>query len=99
MSEDRLLKERSDGNKALAILNDEMVQGAFASLKQSYSEKLFNTTIDQVGAREKLYMASRVVDEVQRHLQSIADAGKIADAELNRLIQEAEAKKRWQDVR
>ena len=100
MSEDdKLLKARSDGSRALTILNDEMIQEAFAALKQSYTEKLFNTTIDQVGGREKLYMAVRVVDEVARHLQSIADNGKIADAELNRLIREAEAKQSWQTIR
>jgi hypothetical protein len=96
---DKLHKARADGSVALSILNDEMVQGAFTSLKNSYSERLFNTTIDQTVAREKLYMAARVVDEVQRHLQSIADNGKIAESELNRLINDAEAKRKWQDIR
>ena len=94
MSDGELLRDREKGIQAQSLLNDEMIKDAFASLRQTYSEKLFSTTIDQTGVRERLYMATRVVNEVERQLQSIADNGKLAEAELNRMFNEAEAKKK-----
>ncbi len=93
--EDKLLKARSDASRAKSLLEDDMLKGAFAALKQSYADKLFTTTIDQPEAREKLYVAFRVVTEVERHLHAVIDDGKLADAELSHLIRMANPKKVW----
>lgn len=95
MSEDKLLKQRSDGSRAQSLLNDEMLQGAFAELKRTYAEKLLATSIEQGPAREVLYQAHRLVGEVERHLQSLLNNGKLADAELNSIIETRERKKRF----
>jgi|ERR1043166_473744 hypothetical protein len=95
MSEDRLLKARTDGSRAQSLLNDELLQDAFKGLKQAYSEKLLTTSIEQSAARETLYQAHRLVGEVENHLRHILDNGKLAEAELNRLIALREPKKRF----
>lgn len=86
MSEDKLLKARVDGSRAQSLLNDEMLQGAFAELKRAYTEKLMATSVEQTAARETLYQAHRIVGEFERHLQWVLSNGKLAEAELNELI-------------
>jgi superoxide dismutase len=98
MSEDKLLKARVDAGHAKALLDDEMLKTAFDGLKQAYIEKLISTTEDQSGARERLYLSVKAVGEVQRHLQAILDSGKLADAELHRLISMGQPKKAWNQV-
>jgi|ERR1700743_2395215 len=91
--EDRLLKARIDGSKAQTLLNDEALQAAFAELKRAYAEKLLATTVDQGPARETLYQAHRLVGEVERHLQTMLNNGKLAEVELNNLIAAREPKR------
>jgi len=93
MSDDKLLKARTDGSRAQTLINDELLQGAFSELKRAYTEKLLATSIDQGPARETLYQAHRLVGEVENHLRRILDAGKLADAELNNLISLQERKR------
>ena len=87
MSEDRLLKARVDGSRAASLLNDELLQGAFAELKRAYADKLLSTSIDQGQARETLYQAHRLVSEIENNLRWVLGNGKLADAELNALIE------------
>jgi hypothetical protein len=84
--DDKLLKARSDGSRARDLLNDEILTGAFATLRRAYADKLLATSIDQGAARETLYQAHRLVDEVEKHLHHVFDNGKLANAELDRLI-------------
>lgn len=98
MTDDKLLSARIDAGRAKALLEDEMLKAAFEGIKRAYTEKLFNTTEDQEDVRERLYWAVRIAGEVQRDLQSFLDNGKLADAELNRLISIGQRKKGWNEV-
>lgn len=93
--DDKLLKARSDGSHAQTLINDELLQGAFKSLKQTYAEKLLSTSVSQSVERETLYQAHRLVGEVENHLRWVLDNGKLADAELNSIVAEQERKKRF----
>jgi len=96
--DDRLLKARIDGSRAKALLADETLQAAFTEMKRGYAEKLFSTSISETVARETLYQAHRLVGEIERHLQHVLDNGKLADAELNSMIRQGEAKKSWASI-
>jgi|SRR6185312_773247 len=93
MSDDKLLKARTDGSRAQSLLDDELLQGAFSELKRAYADKLLATSIDQGPARETLYQAHRLVGEIEKHLQWVLNNGKLADAELNNLISLQERKR------
>lgn len=88
-NEDELLKARIDGGHAKTLLDDELLQAAFAALKKAYAEKLLSTSVAQSADREVLYQAHRVVGEVENHLRSILDNGKLANAELEALTNQA----------
>lgn len=94
MNDDALLKARSDGSRARDLLTDEILQGAFAELKRTYSDKLLSTSVDQEEARETLYRSHRLVNEIEKHLQWVLDNGKLADAELNRMIEAQQRRSR-----
>lgn len=95
MSDDALLNARTEGARALSLMQNEQFANAIETVKKSYAEKLFATPVDQPQAREILYNAYRIIPEVIAHLQYVIDHGKIADAELNRLIRLQETKKPW----
>lgn len=94
MTDDKLLKARTDGSRAQTLLKDELLQDAFKALRQSYSDKLMATSIEQGSARETLYQAHRLVGEIEKHLQWVLDNGKLAQAELDQMIAAQQPKRR-----
>src|SRR5690349_15370711 len=99
MTDDALLKARTEGYRAKALLEDETLQAAFAEIKRTYAEKLLSTSVQQSAEREILYQAHRLVGEVENHLSMVLNNGKIAEAELNHLIRLNEPKQVWVNVR
>lgn len=85
--------------RAQELLGNELLAEAFKGLRDQYSADLLATTQDQAGARERLYLAHRIVGEVERHLSLIIVNGTLATRELRDLAEAAERKKNWPDVR
>lgn len=98
MSEDREITV-GRANRAMALLNDELLTEAFAELEQAYTLAWRSTLIDDVGAREKLFLAINVLGKVRDHLTSVVNNGKLAARELRDIAETAERKKEWRDVR
>lgn len=91
----KLTAQRERASRAQRLLDDDMLKDAFRGLKDQYSGDLLSTTVDQQDARERLYLAYRVVVEVERHLTNIVNTGKLAEADLRQLEQTAARKKRF----
>lgn len=98
IDEDVLSQAASKAARAQSLLGNELLNEAFSSLKAQYSSDLLKTTADQSAARERFYLAHRVVVEVERHLYIILQDGKLAAAELKQLADTAERKKSWHQV-
>jgi hypothetical protein len=81
--------------RAQALVEDELLSGAFDALEASYTSAWRRTVIDDVAGREKLFLAINVVGKVRDHLASAIANGKLAQAELKELAQTAERKKRF----
>jgi hypothetical protein len=81
--------------RAQDLLDNELLSEAFAGLEESYTAAWRSTTIDDVGAREKLFLAINIVGKVRDHLTAIVASGKLAQAELRELGQVAERRKRF----
>jgi hypothetical protein len=90
---DKLLEERVAGARASTILQDEQFINAVERLKAAYIEKLFATEVEDVRAREILYMAHRVLCEIPEQLQQVINDGKLANDKLNYMLRLAEQKK------
>ena len=81
--------------RAQDLLDNELLTEAFKGLEDNYTAAWRATTIDDVGTREKLFLAINIVGKVRDHLTAIVTNGKLAQAELKELAQTAERRKRF----
>lgn len=81
--------------RAGELLDNELLAEAFKSMEDSYIGAWRATTIGDVAAREKLFLAVNVVGKVRDHLTALVTNGKLAQAELKELAQAAERRKRF----
>jgi len=95
IDEDELSRAAAKGNRARNLLDNDLLTEAFKGLEDSYTAAWRATTIDDVSAREKLFLAINIVGKVRDHLTAIVANGKVAQAELKELAQVAERKKRF----
>lgn len=83
----------SRGVRAQRLLEDELLIEAFKALEDAYTQGWRSTTIDDVSAREKLFLAINIVGKVKDHLSKAVSDGKLAQAELKAINDAAERKK------
>jgi hypothetical protein len=93
--ENRLDQAVAKGLRAQALLDNELLAEAFEGLEDNYTAAWRATTIDDVAAREKLFLAINIVGKVRDHLAAIVANGKLAQAELKELAQVTERRKRF----
>ena len=95
MDESKLHEAAGRAMRAEELLSDELLAGAFTTLEVAYARAWRATTIDDVTAREKLFLAINIVGKVRDHLGASIANGKLAQAELNELTRTAERRKRF----
>jgi hypothetical protein len=78
--------------RALALLQDEILQEAFARLEERYIEEWRVSQFRDTDARERLWQAVNVVRKVKDHLAKVVADGKLAQREIDQL---AERRKRF----
>jgi len=61
--------------RAEALLDDELLNEAFAALEKSYIAAWRATTVDDAGGREKLFLAINIVGKVRDHLAGVVANG------------------------
>ena len=93
--ENKLDQAVAKGARAEALLDNELLSEAFAGLENSYTSAWRATAIDDVAAREKLFLAINIVGKVRDHLTSVVTNGKLAQAELKDIAQVAERRRRF----
>jgi len=93
--ESRLEQAMTRAARAQNLLDHELLSEGFAALEQGYISAWRATTIDDVSAREKLFLAINIVGKVRNHLASVVADGKLAQAQLRELAQAAERRRRF----
>ncbi len=78
--------------RADALLRDELLQEAFATLDHDYVKAWRETAARDTDARERLWQAVQIVAKVRDHLANVVNNGKLAQRELAEL---AERRKRF----
>lgn len=92
--EDKLTKATGRAVRAQNLIENELLAEAFDGLEAAYTLAWRSTFIQDVAAREKLFLAINVVGKVRQHLSNIVINGKVAAAELKELAEVAEHEKR-----
>ena len=95
MDEIKLGEAAAKAVRAQDLLDSELLSEAFKGLEDSYTEAWRATGIEDVAAREKLFLAVNIVGKVRDHLTSVVTNGKLAQAELKELARTAERRKRF----
>jgi hypothetical protein len=95
MSLDRLHEDAARAAQAKDLIENELLQSAFDTLKADYIKQWELTTVDQQILREKYWLAARVVGVVKDHLARILENGKLAQAELHAFHEKEEHKRRF----
>jgi hypothetical protein len=95
MDETKLGEAAAKAVRAQDLLDSELLSEAFKGLEDSYTEAWRATGIEDVAAREKLFLAVNIVGKVRDHLTSVVTNGKLAQAELKELARTAERRKRF----
>jgi|TARA_R100001244_G_scaffold30135_1_gene29094 phosphomevalonate kinase len=63
---------------AKRLLNDELFNEAFDTLKTDLMERWHNSGSNESEARESLWLAIRLLDKVRGHVESIVETGHMA---------------------
>jgi hypothetical protein len=93
--ETRLDQAAAKALRAQELLDNELLTEAFRGLEENYTSAWRASTIDDVAAREKLFLAINIVGKVRDHLAAIVANGKLAQAELKELMQTTERRRRF----
>jgi hypothetical protein len=95
VNEHHLSEAAAKGARARQLLESDLLAATFKGLEDSYIAAWRATTIDDVGSREKLFLAINIVGKVRDHLTAIVTNGKLAEVELRQLAETAERKRRF----
>lgn len=93
MTDDRLQRDIVRGARARALMDDELLQEAFAKLEADYIGAWRATPARDTDARERLWQAVNVLGKVRDHLGQVAAAGKLAQRQVDDLLKLEAAKK------
>jgi hypothetical protein len=93
--ESKLDRDIGRGQRAQDLIDNELLNDSFKALEDAYMAAWRVTNIEDVAAREKLFLAVNIVGKIKDHLGIIATNGKLAMAEIKQIAEAAERKKRF----
>jgi hypothetical protein len=85
MIDDKLETAIARGARAKELLESDLMKDIFTRLEADYIAGWRNTVARDTDARERLWLAVQVIGLVKDHLIIVANNGKLAQAELDRL--------------
>jgi len=88
--EARLEHDIARAEQARALLDNDLLGAAFATLERGYLEAWRATHVDDTAAREKLFLAVNIVGKVRDQLARVVADGTLAQRELKQLADEIE---------
>lgn len=80
--ETELRQERSRGQEAERLLNSDLMQGAFATIRANLHTKWELTKAEDKEAREIFYTQLKCVNQVDEYFKQAIRTGKLADKKL-----------------
>jgi hypothetical protein len=85
MTDDKLDAAVARGVRAKELLGSELLKAVFAQIEDDYIEGWRRTSARDTDARERLWLAVQVLGLVKDHLVIVANDGKLAQAELDKI--------------
>jgi len=85
MNEGKARERVARGERAAALLRDEILQDAFTYLDEQFMQAWRQTSVNDTEARERLYYLSQALSSLQDYIQGVVTDGKLAQATLEEL--------------
>jgi protein involved in temperature-dependent protein secretion len=82
----QLLREISRGEQAKRLLDNPLLQEAFTTIRASLHEKFAASPAADREAREEIYRLLKVTGELERHLKTALETGKLAETQRESLL-------------
>ena len=76
--------ESNRGEHAARLLSDPLLNEAFDTLQERFSDAWINSPSRDVEGREVLWLSQKLLMQIRQHLVSIAERGQMADVDLSR---------------
>jgi hypothetical protein len=89
MNEDKLHRDVDRGERAKALIENDLLQEAFARLEADYIAAWRSSPARDTDARERLWQAVNVLGLVRAHIAVMVSSGKLAQRELDDLAKSA----------
>jgi hypothetical protein len=77
-----LEQESRRGEQAKRLLDDPLLQEAFATVDSAVRDAWSATANDATDERERLWLMLKLLERVRTHLSQVLEAGKLADRQL-----------------
>ena len=77
-----LERESRRGEQAKRLLDDPLLQEAFAAVDQALRDAWSSTADDATDERERLWLMLKLLGRVRAHLSRVLETGKLADRQL-----------------
>lgn len=94
MNEGKVRENMERGEKAAALLRNELLQEAFSTLEQDFMQAWKVSPVEDLQNRERLYMLCQNLSALQGYLESIITGGKLAKSQLDELQNRVKFEKR-----
>ena len=83
-NEGKLRQNLDRGEKAQALLRNEIFIETFDFLEKQYHDAWANSSVDQNEAREKIFMMLQNLQTVKQHIESVVMTGKLTNDQLTK---------------
>lgn len=78
-----LATERARGDRATQLLENELLQEAFATIRDNLTAQWAASAYKEAEGREECYRMLHALNEVERHLHSVVETGRMAAAQID----------------
>jgi hypothetical protein len=94
MNEGKVRGSMERGEKAAALLRNELLQEAFSQLETDFIQAWKASSVEDSQNRERLYMLCQNLSALRGYLEGVVTDGKLAKAQLDELQNRVKFEKR-----
>ena len=94
MKEGKVRESMERGEKAAALLRNELLQEAFSQLETDFIQAWKASSVEDSQNRERLYMLCQNLSALRGYLEGVVTDGKLAKAQLDELQNRIKFEKR-----
>lgn len=93
--ESRLRTEATRGQRAAELINDPLMQEAFAVLQERFQTEWADSPARDTEGRERIWLMQKLLKNVAAHLAEVATTGQLASIQLEQRRTAMQKAKEW----